>query len=734
MLIHSLKNPRLLWIAFFCLTLLLCCVCCLSVPLGLKEKEWVANYHTENIDRLLTANEAISKIQAEIESSMLRQINYKTLVDATDLDASTESGLEKIKALNKMLSRIRDTNALIDDAILYDAGRDMFVTAGTYLYRKVFNARIYQYDFNDLVYALSYAQPLSSRGSLGAYGFIYYSPDRKVVKDTVVFIYVPIHTAGRASKALLLMADKQLIVNCLAEVPLIESDGHIIFSRDGKILTRGDEAFVMEAYTSQSLYKRIASEGNPSGYLRLDDHVFAYYSINPNNEMVVVKLTRANLLKSMTESTEAVVAVCKYIIVGCAILMALLAGWVAWIWRKTPKKPTAPKENMSFLLFPKRELWNEGYRSELTRLAKKEPNKQTMACLFAIDPLPQSRLPEEERKNSEKEAAAVYDSLCQRLQRKIGVYAKTVIFQGAVSALLIQTHEDTKPLDAKVIYGIVDGVYSHYRNKRDITFSVLMSPVYASAELLRDDMPGLLGFLKTAMLKKSHSLTCMPSSPQKAEDAPFPFVSQYLQTIPYLMEKDQNFFIREIRRIITQEFRWDSVSYSGILYQGCSLVNACMEHCAGRNVEIEPDYDVFLSALMEKGHLPEVVAYICSVCDAIHLAYHSAQIRATEEETSQHKENVAAYIHEHYMEDISLSQISAYHQMSDSYFSKYFKKHMNVSFNNYLHSYRMEKVQEILKENPGITMQRAAQMVGYNSYKTFSRQYKVIFGYSPKNR
>ena len=729
MIVHAQKKYDWLRLTIVCLMLVFCCAACIIMLMGLTEEEWVKSYHAENTSRMLAANDAISDIQLEIENSMFKEINYSTLVEAVDIDPRTENGLEKIENLNAMLLQIRNTNSFIYDAIIYDAGQDVLVTTDTYVYRKSFKSRIYQYDFDELIYALAYSQPLSSRGSLGAYGFIYYSPDDQIVKNTVMFVYVPIMSVGRSSNALLLMVDKNLILNCLLEEPLIENAGCIIFSRNGKILTRGDEAFVKEGYTPQALYERIQNQERSSGYIPINQNVFAYYSINPNNGMVITKLTRTDLLSATSKITGTAVAICKYIAAVSAVFIVLLGLWLARImWRsKKMGKDGLSAEALAFPFLQKRKQWSEAFENGVKKIAQNEPEAPIMVCFFSIDSLAQKHSAGEEKK-----IGAVYQNFCKKLQKKIGVYAKTEIIQGNFSALLIQAHEEGEPLDAKMVFSIASHIHSHYDHGSDVTFSLLVSRVYASAQHLLGDMQNLLSTLKTTMLKKSNTITCMPQASQKGEESICPIVKEPLRTLPYILEKDQNLFNSEILRIVTYEFRWDAVSYSGILFQGCSLVNACIEYCMEKNVKIDLNYDVFLKELMEKESLQEVVRYICSTCEFIYISYHHVTQSDSEDEASPDKENVASYIHEHYMEDISLSKISEYYEMSDSYFSKYFKKQMNVSFNIYLHSYRMKKLQEILDENPEIAMQDAAKMLGYNSYKTFYRQYNFFFGHPPK--
>ncbi|WP_143762603.1 MULTISPECIES: helix-turn-helix domain-containing protein [unclassified Cohnella] len=88
------------------------------------------------------------------------------------------------------------------------------------------------------------------------------------------------------------------------------------------------------------------------------------------------------------------------------------------------------------------------------------------------------------------------------------------------------------------------------------------------------------------------------------------------------------------------------------------------------------------------------------------------------------------YIEEHYQEDISLQEIAASIPMSESNFSRLFKKQTGVSFVEYLTQLRMEKAKELLLR-PDEKVYEIALAVGYQDSRYFSQIFRKYTGDTP---
>lgn len=89
------------------------------------------------------------------------------------------------------------------------------------------------------------------------------------------------------------------------------------------------------------------------------------------------------------------------------------------------------------------------------------------------------------------------------------------------------------------------------------------------------------------------------------------------------------------------------------------------------------------------------------------------------------------YMGLNYKKNLKLGEVAEHVGMSESYFSRYFKKVMGEGFSEYLNKIRVEKAKDLLKEQR-ITMQETAERVGYSNAAYFTQIFKNLTGMSPK--
>jgi len=87
-------------------------------------------------------------------------------------------------------------------------------------------------------------------------------------------------------------------------------------------------------------------------------------------------------------------------------------------------------------------------------------------------------------------------------------------------------------------------------------------------------------------------------------------------------------------------------------------------------------------------------------------------------------------INEHYAE-YTLESAAKFTALSESYFSKFFKKMANMTFTQYLNLVRVEKAIEMIRSG-GSTMTGIAISCGFGTIRNFNRVFKSITGYSPR--
>lgn len=69
--------------------------------------------------------------------------------------------------------------------------------------------------------------------------------------------------------------------------------------------------------------------------------------------------------------------------------------------------------------------------------------------------------------------------------------------------------------------------------------------------------------------------------------------------------------------------------------------------------------------------------------------------------------------------------------MSDAYFSRFFKKVSGMTFSQYLNIVRVGRAIDILAVSPDITMASLMTECGFNTLRNFNRVFKSVTGYSP---
>ncbi len=88
------------------------------------------------------------------------------------------------------------------------------------------------------------------------------------------------------------------------------------------------------------------------------------------------------------------------------------------------------------------------------------------------------------------------------------------------------------------------------------------------------------------------------------------------------------------------------------------------------------------------------------------------------------------YIQNHFMQDLSLDEVSKKVQISPYYFSKLFKKETGENFIEYLTKIRIEKAKKFLRETQ-MSMKEISDAVGYSNPNYFSHTFKKNVGISP---
>ncbi|CAG7624087.1 HTH-type transcriptional activator RhaS [Paenibacillus solanacearum] len=107
----------------------------------------------------------------------------------------------------------------------------------------------------------------------------------------------------------------------------------------------------------------------------------------------------------------------------------------------------------------------------------------------------------------------------------------------------------------------------------------------------------------------------------------------------------------------------------------------------------------------------------------------SRRAEAADGDMRQTIRSAAAYLDEHYRNDVSLKSLAQAHGISPSNFSHIFKKHTGVKPMDYLLQLRMNHAKACLSANSSV--EEAAQQAGFRDAFYFSRSFKKHVGVSP---
>lgn len=91
---------------------------------------------------------------------------------------------------------------------------------------------------------------------------------------------------------------------------------------------------------------------------------------------------------------------------------------------------------------------------------------------------------------------------------------------------------------------------------------------------------------------------------------------------------------------------------------------------------------------------------------------------------------ILTYIHQHYMEKLTVSDISTAVGISPTYFSTFFAQHFFQHFSEYLRCYRIEQACALLAST-SMTVTDIALATGFGSGSHFIRQFRAVKGITP---
>ena len=146
-------------------------------------------------------------------------------------------------------------------------------------------------------------------------------------------------------------------------------------------------------------------------------------------------------------------------------------------------------------------------------------------------------------------------------------------------------------------------------------------------------------------------------------------------------------------------------------------LSACIDACDKINETKPVGYDLFI-----KGKLFEFFYILSNRC--------RNEKNPRTAKSLDKMRTILKYIETNYMQHISVAEVAAQVEFSESHFMRYFKENMNTSFIDYLREYRLTMAARLLIGSDA-TILSIAEEVGFDNLSYFNRAFKAHYGVTP---
>lgn len=126
-----------------------------------------------------------------------------------------------------------------------------------------------------------------------------------------------------------------------------------------------------------------------------------------------------------------------------------------------------------------------------------------------------------------------------------------------------------------------------------------------------------------------------------------------------------------------------------------------------------------------------VSALLCVLAQCYYQQPHNRQAYQQLDENREIMEGCIAYIDAHYTQSLAQKELLRIFGLSRSAFSAMFPRYTGLSLKQYINQKRITRAQELLREQPKLSLQQVADRVGYGEISTFYRNFVQITGVPP---
>lgn len=197
------------------------------------------------------------------------------------------------------------------------------------------------------------------------------------------------------------------------------------------------------------------------------------------------------------------------------------------------------------------------------------------------------------------------------------------------------------------------------------------------------------------------------------------------QMINYLLQGDKDKTFDHLAAIINKNIE-DRISQAGLKELYIQLYNTSIRVINRQQVNI---YDLMGNDYINiSSHVGDLQV---SDLDRYLKDVYAKTLTLTAKNNDAHDiNNIKQYLDTHFTEELYLDSLAELFDKSPNYLSKYIKKHLGVSYQNYISSLRIEKSKELLNTTSK-SIVVIAKEVGFNSRHPFIRNFKILEGVTP---
>ena len=114
----------------------------------------------------------------------------------------------------------------------------------------------------------------------------------------------------------------------------------------------------------------------------------------------------------------------------------------------------------------------------------------------------------------------------------------------------------------------------------------------------------------------------------------------------------------------------------------------------------------------------------------LQIVEYPSQIVASSENRTDTQKDLLLFIQQHYMERITLHDLSRHFHMSEKYISRYFKEHFYLTFSDYVNHLRLTHAKKLL-ETTELSITDISLRCGFLNVSYFIRTFKAYYGKPP---